>query len=93
MNNTEKLSLINGTYQQEDAKEILMNVFSQKILFHEMKQFSLLVRFGEEDEGIAKRINELKQSMLLINELTEKAKAENKVMRIHAEVNISFIDQ
>ena len=31
------LSLINGVYSSEEAKEILMNVFASKIQFHELK--------------------------------------------------------
>lgn len=93
MNNSEKLILVNGTYKQEDAKEILMNVFNQKVLFHEKKQFSSLVRFGKEDESTAKRILELKHSMILINEIIDKANAENKLVSIHSDVFISLVDE
>lgn len=93
MTNTENLVLVNGNYKQEDAKEILLNVFTQKVLFHEKKQFSSLIRFGKEDEAIAKRILELKQSMNTITEIIEKAKAEKKLVSIHSDVYIKLSDE
>lgn len=93
MNNTEKITLINGVFKQEDAKEILMNVFNEKIKFHDLKQFSMLVCSGKEDEAIKKRLLELKESINKINDIILSAKAENKFITIQADVNISFCDQ
>jgi dihydroorotase len=92
MNNTEKITLINGVYKQEDAKEILMTVFNEKVKFHELKQFSMKVCFGKEDEAINNRVLELKESMNKIEAIILAAKAENKFIKIQAEVNISFCD-
>lgn len=93
MNNKENITLINGVYKQEDAKEILMTVFAEKIKFHELKQFSSLVCFGKEDETIKNRVLQLKESMKKIEAIILTAKAENKFIKIQAEVTISFCDE
>ena len=41
MNKMEQLNLIEGNFSDEEAKEILMNIISTKIHFHEMKNFRL----------------------------------------------------
>lgn len=90
MNKAKKLTLIKGTFNEEDAKEILMNVFSAKIKFHELKNFSSQERFGKEDETAKKRIPDLKKSMHKIQDMIADAKAKNKKLIITSEVNISI---
>ncbi|ULQ54296.1 hypothetical protein [Flavihumibacter fluvii] len=92
MNKAEKLILIKGTFNDEDAKEILMNIFSAKIHFHELKNFSSQERFGKEDETAKKRIPDLKRSIDKIEDKIAEARAKNKKLVITSEINISLSD-
>ena len=91
MANSEKVFLlINGSFQPEEAGEMLGNIFFSKIRFHELKNFSLVERFGEEDPRSAKRIRMLKQEIKKIRRFLEKAKAGNQLLEITSVVRISL---
>lgn len=90
MNKIEKLVLIEGDFEAEQATEILMNIFSTKIHFHEMKNFSSQEQFGEHDEIAQKRIPALRNEMKKLEEILSEAK--NKKLLIHSEIHISLID-
>jgi extradiol dioxygenase family protein len=92
MKNNEKLILIDGVFEHNDAKEILFNVFTSKLQVHELKNFSTLERSGKTDETAVKRIPELKQNVLNMNEWIEEAKKLNKKLVISSEISISFAD-
>ena len=51
-----KLKLIEGKFLHDEAKEILRNIFSAKINFHQMKNFSSQERFGKDDKTAVKKI-------------------------------------
>ena len=63
MNKNVSISLIDGSFDASEAKEILMNIYSTKIQFHELKNFSSKERFGKPDEMALKRIPQLKISI------------------------------
>ncbi|WP_026994845.1 hypothetical protein [Flectobacillus major] len=92
MSKFEKVELIEGIFTHEDAKEILINIFSTKIQFHELKNFSSQERFGEDDKVAQKRIPELKRSVGNILKVLEEAKKQNKYLKITSEINISLIE-
>jgi hypothetical protein len=41
MSNNLSLSLIEGAFNTEEAKEVLMNIFATKIQFHDMRNFNV----------------------------------------------------
>ena len=86
----EKFKLIDGRFSTEEAKEILTNVFSEKINFHLMKNFSSQERFGKDDENAANRIHQLKEELDRLKELLSNNNSEDKTLTIHSEINISF---
>lgn len=83
--------LIDGNYTKEEATEILMNLFSSKINFHELKQFSSIEKFGEANANTQKRIIELTESRQSIRELLESENS-NIQLRIHSTVNIEILE-
>ncbi|HMR89226.1 MAG TPA: hypothetical protein PKD51_13790 [Saprospiraceae bacterium] len=93
MNTSEKLILIDGKFDHEEAKSILMNIFATKIQFHELKNFSAQERNGKDDETAIKRIPELKKAMNSIESLLGEAKSNNKKLILKSEVNFSFTDE
>lgn len=93
MSKHEKLNLIEGSFIDEDAKEILMNIFSTKIHFHEMKNFSSKERFGIPDEIASKRIPKLKGEIEKLANILAEAKSQHKKLVITSEINISLADE
>jgi hypothetical protein len=49
MEKAEILTIIEGNYSYDEAKEILMNMFTSKINYHNIKNWSSQERFGKED--------------------------------------------
>lgn len=88
MNNAETMKLIDGHFAGEDASEILMNLFSSRIDFYNVKNFSSYVRFGCDDEIAQERIASLSEEMRKLQWLLAEAKAQNKKLVISSEINI-----
>ncbi len=84
------LSLINGFYSPEEAKEILMNVFASKIQFHELKNLRSMVTSDCEDETSIIRVKQLKKSVEELNELLKKANESNLELSIQSTIKITL---
>lgn len=88
----ENLSLIEGKFSPEEAREILINIYSTKINFHERKNFSSQERFGKEDAIALNRIQELKESVDKILDIISEAGATNHHVVISSQINIQLIN-
>jgi hypothetical protein len=87
---TEKIILIDGNFSPTEAKELLMNLFINKINFHEKKTFSSHEHYGKEVETATRRIPELKESLETISQIITEATAQNQNIMITSTVNIQF---
>ncbi len=85
-----KFKLVEGTFSPEDAQEILLNLFSTKINFHQLKNFSAQERFGKDDALAQKRMPQLTRSIELLKQIIDKAKSKNKRLIVGSEVNIAL---
>ena len=83
-----KLKLIEGKFLHDEAKEILRNIFSAKINFHQMKNFSSQERFGKDDKTAVKKIPILKMELVKLDKILAEAKAKNLNLVITSEINI-----
>lgn len=92
MNKIEKLTLIEGKFSFDEAKEILMTMFSSKINFHNIQNWSSQERFGKDDEVAQKRIPVLRNEMKILEEILLEAKAQNKKLAVNSEINISLLE-
>ena len=70
--------LIEGSFSDEEAKDVLKNFFESKIHFHEMRNFSSEERFGHKDAIALKRIPELKEASEEVLKIVQQAKLSNK---------------
>ena len=77
MKKKQELKLIEGEFTPQDAKEILTNLYTSKLNFHLMKNFSSMERFGKSDDLSNKKIPELKNRI-------------NKVIAQKLGVNLGF---
>ena len=92
MNKEERLSLIEGTFDVNEAKEILTNLYMTKINFHKVKNFSSQIRFEKDDKTANERIPVLKQCMEKYSEIIQEAKLKNKRIQISSEIIIQMIE-
>jgi hypothetical protein len=92
MNKIEKLTLIEGDFFFDEAKEILMSMFSSKINFHNIQNWSSQERFGKDDEIAQKRIPALRNEMKKLEEILLEAKAKKKKLLVTSEINISLLE-
>jgi hypothetical protein len=90
MKKVEQLTLIDGNFNDEEAKEILISILTTKIHFHEMKDFSSQERFGIQDETAKKRIPALKKEIEKLLQILSEAKLHNKKLSIDSIINISI---
>ena len=90
MNTFEKQSLIKGSFEPDDAKEILGNLFRNKINHHNVSAFSIDVRTGQDSPIDRTRVQELKTSIDYLNKVIEEAKTKNKQLVINCDVKIKL---
>lgn len=88
MIHSEIFSLIEGYFNADEAREILLNIISAKIQFHQMKNISSKERLGKQDEQSLKRIQELKVSMEKVLRLLNDSKKNDSSVVISASINI-----
>ena len=92
MNKIEKLTLVEGSFYYDEAKEIIMSMFSSKINFHNIKNWSSQERFGEDDENAQKKIPALRNEIKKLEEILLEAKAKNKKVMVNSEIKISILE-
>ena len=93
MKNTETLTLIDGSFTHDEAKEVLLNMFSSKINFHNIKNWSSQERFGKDQEGAQSRIVALNKEIEKLNALLEEAQKNNQKIVVKSEIKITLIDE
>lgn len=93
MKNIKKLTPIKGTFSHEEAKEILINLFTYKINFHNKKNLSSNERFGKDDKTAQERIPKLKKEIEKLQVILTEAKTYNKKLVINSEININLSDK
>jgi DNA-directed RNA polymerase subunit F len=83
-----KLSLIKGDFTILEARDILYNIFSTKINYHQRNNFSHKERFGKEDPIAKKRIPALKKELVKLEKVLDEAIANNSKLVINSEITI-----
>lgn len=91
MNKSESITLIDGQFSSDDAFVLLTNLYSSKIKFHQLKNFSSMERFGKEDEMSLERISKLKENLETILTLMKEANADENRIEIKSVVHINFL--
>lgn len=88
--------LVDGEYNLQEVKEIVLNLIDDKIKFHQLKAFSDNERLGETiNEHSNSRLNDLKSSkndlIQLLETLSNTDESEAKKFKIYSEVKIELI--
>ena len=92
MKKTETLTIIDDNFTFDEAKDILMNMFTSKINFHNIKNWSSQERFGKNDPIAQKTIPSLRTELIKLEEILLEAKAENKKLVVNSAINISLLE-
>lgn len=92
MSEKENLTLIEGSFSVDEAKEILTNIFSSKINFHKIRNLSTQVRYGKDDVIAQKRIPALKMELEKLEAIIAEAKAHNKKLLVNSAISITLVD-
>jgi hypothetical protein len=88
MSTTKNITLVKGSFTVEEAKDILLTLLNNKINFHQMKNFSLVERFGMPEFGSQKRIDELKLNREELTDFFKSAEAKNLTFSIDSVIQI-----
>lgn len=88
MQTSQSFELINGEFTLEEARELLTNLYADKVKFHELKNFSSNERFGTNDVVAEKRIPELKADIEAIKSLLGHSDIGNSNVQINASIQI-----
>lgn len=93
MKNENNLLLIEGIFDSAEARDILINIFRTKILFHERNNFSAQERFGKDDETARRRIPALHSELEKLETILTNAQSQNRRLMIHSEIIISTVEK
>ena len=82
------LSLIEGSFSAEEAKEILIKIYGTKLNFHQRNNLSSLERFGKNNAVADLRIPILQKNIEEIKKFTELAKNNKLRVNITSQINL-----
>lgn len=91
MNNPQTFKFIDGSFSSMESREILKTVFTNKIQFHQIKNFSSQEHFGIDDENSVVRMAELKEVISEIIVLIADAHQQGKQLKIKSEIQITIL--
>lgn len=84
------IPLIVGTFECEDANELLLSLINYKIQYHQFRHFSVQERFGIDDATSQTRMRELASARLEIMEYLELAKSLNCLVTVRSTLSIKL---
>lgn len=89
----QSFKLVDGTFTQKEASEILLNLYRNKLQFHQMKQFSSQERLGNDDVNAIHKIQQLQSAIDMISEVLKSAKDSNQDVVIESNVTLRFVNK
>ena len=85
---TETFQLIDGRFDVDEAKDVLMGLLNHKIQFHELKNFSWKERYGTENDQSNKRLRELNKDRERLAAVLEFAEQNKLNIEIQSTIKI-----
>lgn len=92
MKTTERLTLINDSFTNDEAKDVLLHLFKSPINFYNIKNWSSQERYRKDDEVSQERIPALKKEIEKLQQILLQSKRDNKKLIVSTEITISFAD-
>jgi hypothetical protein len=85
-------TLVDGTFSPAEGKEILTQLFNDKLNYHKVKDFAAHLRTGEEHDFSVRRIAELQTDRANIEALPDVSETGQKKLKISGEIKIEWVD-
>lgn len=92
MKTNQDFKLVKGTFDPEEAKEVLFKLINSKIKFHQLQAFGISERNDGSTLYSDQRINELQQARENLNSMLQEAKKDNKKIKIDGTISIEFLN-
>jgi hypothetical protein len=89
----EQIKFIDGTFNTEDASEILLAVLNDKINFHSTLLFSNTERFGVDASNSQLRIKELREDKERVVAMMKEAKESGALVKVGSTISIELISK
>lgn len=86
----QEYKLVKGTFDLDEAREVLMSLINSKINFHAKKNLSSRERFGKIDQDSEKRIEELSISREQILQLLKHADESKQKITIISTISLEI---
>ena len=93
MDSTKKFKLVDGTFNVDDAKDILLGLFEYKIQFHKRNKISNEERFGMQDEHSKTRAKELQMTKDEILDWIKSLQHSDKKLVINSSITVETEDE
>jgi DNA-directed RNA polymerase subunit F len=93
MENSNKVTLIDGTFNIAEAKDVLINMFTMKINFHSQKNVSHVERFGKTDNAALEKVAFLKSELAKLETFIEKAGSNNATLKVTSAIHIDYLNE
>lgn len=87
-----EFKLVKGTFEPEEAKEVLYKLINSKIKFHQLQAFSHSERNDDSILQTNHRIEDLQKIRENLNSVLLQAEKENKKIKIDGTISIEFLD-
>jgi hypothetical protein len=87
-----KVTLIDGTFNVAEAKDVLINMFTMKINFHSQKNVSHIERFGTPDDNSKAKVEFLKAEMAKLETIIAEATDKNVSLKVTSSIHIDYIN-
>jgi hypothetical protein len=88
-----KVTLIDGTFNVAEAKDVLLNMFTMKINFHSQKNVSHIERFGTPDDNSKAKVEFLKAEMAKLETIIAEATDKNVSLKVTSAIQIDYINE
>ena len=83
--------LINGTFQPEEARNILFNLVNTKINFHAMESFGISIRSSGDTSFHENRIKELTKVNHDLKVLIDRARQQNMEVVLTGDIKVTLL--
>jgi hypothetical protein len=88
-----KINLIAGSYTPQQAKEMLTKMIKEEQQFHQLQNFTSLIRYEGNCEQATENIHRLCRAQKEIDSLLALAKAENLHLKVETSLRLSLVEE
>lgn len=83
-----KITLIKGSFQSDEAFELLTKLMNYKIQFHQQDAFSKSIRNVEQTQHAQQRIAALQEALQEVQEFVKSGQTSDSKFKIYSEIHI-----